>query len=72
MREVVPDIDRWLTQSQSIALATVLQTWGSAPRGVGAKMALTPANQIAGSVSGGCVEGAVVEAGVQVLKTGRP
>ena len=72
MREVVPDIDRWLTQSQSIALATVLQTWGSAPRGVGAKMALTQSGQIAGSVSGGCVEGAVVEAGVEVLKTKRP
>ena len=40
MREVIPDIDRWLQQGQAIALATVLQTWGSAPRGVGAKMAL--------------------------------
>lgn len=72
MREVAPDIDLWLTQRQSIALATVLQTWGSAPRGVGAKMALTQSGQIAGSVSGGCVEGAVVEAGVEVLKTKRP
>lgn len=72
MREVVSDIDRWLAQGQSIALATVLQTWGSAPRGVGAKMVLTQDGQIAGSVSGGCVEGAVVEAGAEVLKTGRP
>ena len=72
MREVVTDIDRWRAQGDAIALATVIQTWGSAPRGVGAKMALTPASQIAGSVSGGCVEGAVVEAGAEVLKTGRP
>jgi xanthine dehydrogenase accessory factor len=72
MREVASDIDRWLAQDQSIALATVLQTWGSAPRGIGAKMALTQNGQIAGSVSGGCVEGAVVEAGAEVLKTGRP
>jgi xanthine dehydrogenase accessory factor len=72
MREVVSDIDRWLMRGQAIALATVLQTWGSAPRGVGAKMALTKDGQIAGSVSGGCVEGAVVEAGAEVLKTGRP
>ncbi len=72
MREVLADIDRWREQGAGIALATVIQTWGSAPRGVGAKMALTSANLIAGSVSGGCVEGAVVEAGLRVLKTGRP
>ncbi len=72
MREVLTDIDRWREQGNAIALATVIQTWGSAPRGVGAKMALTSTGQIAGSVSGGCVEGAVVEAGVQVLKTGQP
>jgi len=72
MRDILPDIDRWRAQGQPIALATVIQTWGSAPRGVGAKMALTPAGEIAGSVSGGCVEGAVFEAGVQTLKSGRP
>ncbi len=72
MREVLADIGGWLARGQPIALATVLQTWGSAPRGVGAKMAVTKDGQIAGSVSGGCVEGAVVEAGAQVLKTGQP
>lgn len=72
MRDVLSDIDRWRAQGQAIALATVIQTWGSAPRGVGAKMALTPGGEIAGSVSGGCVEGAVFEAGVQTLKNGRP
>lgn len=73
MKEVIPDIDNWLTEKRGpVALATVVQTWGSAPRKVGAKMAFTADNQISGSVSGGCVEGAVVEAGLEVLETGRP
>lgn len=73
MKEVIPDIDTWLAEEQGpVALATVVQTWGSAPRKVGAKMAFTADNQISGSVSGGCVEGAVVEAGLEVLETGRP
>jgi len=72
MRDVLPSIDRWLARGEPIALATVIQTWGSAPRGVGAKMAMTAGGEIAGSVSGGCVEGAVFETGSEVLKTGRP
>ncbi|HLF24713.1 MAG TPA: XdhC/CoxI family protein [Anaerolineae bacterium] len=72
MREVLSDLERWREQDRAVALATVLQTWGSAPRGVGAKMALTADGEIAGSVSGGCVEGAVFETGQQVLKTGQP
>jgi xanthine/CO dehydrogenase XdhC/CoxF family maturation factor len=72
MREVLADIDRWRAQDEAVALATVLRTWGSAPRGAGAKMALTRSGGIAGSVSGGCVEGAVVDAGAQVLKSGQP
>lgn len=70
MKEVIADIDQWLQAGESIALATVVQTWGSAPRRPGAKMALTADGQICGSVSGGCVEGAVVEAGQQSLTTG--
>lgn len=72
MREVMADIDRWLAQSDSIALATVLQTWGSSPRQVGAKLALTAHGEVSGSVSGGCVEGAVIETGFSVIKTGQP
>lgn len=71
MRDILPDIDRWLAQGEAVALATVVQTWGSSPRAPGAKMALTAAGGMTGSVSGGCVEGAVFEAGVQALKTGR-
>jgi xanthine dehydrogenase accessory factor len=72
MYEVAADIERWLVDSQPIALATVVQTWGSSPRRVGAKMALTASGQICGSVSGGCVEGAVYETGLAVIKTDQP
>jgi xanthine dehydrogenase accessory factor len=72
MRDILADIDRWRGEKRSIALATVVQTWGSSPRRAGSKMALTSDGKIAGSVSGGCVENAVVEAGVESLKTIRP
>ncbi len=72
MQEVAVDIDRWLASGEAIALATVLQTWGSSPRQVGAKLALTADGEVCGSVSGGCVEGAVIETGLNVIKTGKP
>lgn len=74
MKEVIEAIDSWLAAGEtSIALATVIHTWGSAPRKTGAKMAFTDGGAtIAGSVSGGCVEGAVIEAGGEVLASGRP
>lgn len=71
MREVIEDIQRWRDEGEQIALATVIATWGSAPRKAGAKMALTPSGKIAGSVSGGCVEGAVYESGVDTLEKGQ-
>lgn len=72
MRDILPDLDKWRAEEQPIALATVIQTWGSSPRRAGAKMAFTPDGKITGSVSGGCVEGAVYEAGLEVLKSKRP
>ena len=74
MRDILPDLNRWHAESRPIALATVVQTWGSSPRRAGAKMALTPDpdGKITGSVSGGCVEGAVYDTGVNVLKSNRP
>lgn len=72
MKEVLNDINRWQSENESIALATVIETWGSAPRKTAAKMALTASGRIAGSVSGGCVEGAVVEAGQEALALARP
>lgn len=72
MRDILPDLEQWKREKKSIALATVIETWGSSPRRAGAKMAITPEGGITGSVSGGCVEGAVFEEGAQVLKKNRP
>ena len=73
MRDILSDLDHWgAGDNKSIALATVIQTWGSSPRRAGAKMAIMPDGRITGSVSGGCVEGAVFESGVEVLKSNRP
>jgi len=72
MRDVLSDIERWLADGKRVALATVVETWGSAPRTVGGKMAVSEDRRIAGSVSGGCVEGAVIEAASGVLANGTP
>jgi xanthine dehydrogenase accessory factor len=72
MRDILPELTQWTSEQEPIAVATVIQTWGSSPRRAGAKMALTPDGKITGSVSGGCVEGAVFEAGVDVLQADRP
>ncbi len=72
MRDVLPDIERWQGEGRQVAIATVVETWGSAPRPAGGKMALTEDGRIAGSVSGGCVENAVVEAGKKTLASGTP
>ena len=71
MRDVTSAIDQWRAAGQPVALATVVQTWGSSPRQAGAKMALTPRGDLAGSVSGGCIEGAVFDEGVAALKHGQ-
>ncbi len=72
MREILADLNRWISLDQQFATATVIQTWGSAPRVVGSVMAIRQDMQVAGSVSGGCVENAVIEEALQVLKTGMP
>lgn len=72
MQDITPDIENWHTLNKPVALATVIETFGSSPRPVGAKMALTSDGEMTGSVSGGCVEGVVVEAGIEVLRTGKP
>ena len=76
MREILADVERWMSEGRLIAIATVVQTWGSAPRGVGSKMAIALADGdiplISGSVSGGCVEGDTIEAALQVLASGAP
>lgn len=62
----------WLDAGEQVALATVVATWGSAPRPVGGQLAMTASGAFAGSVSGGCVEGAVIEAGVRAIADGAP
>jgi xanthine dehydrogenase accessory factor len=72
MRDIMDTVNQWLDQEQAIALATVVATWGSAPRGVGAKMAVTADMAMVGSVSGGCVETAVVEEALEALANNQP
>lgn len=72
MQEILAQARRWLGEGKSVAVATVVQTWGSAPRPAGSKMAVSNAGEMTGSVSGGCVEGAVVEEAMGVLKAGVP
>ena len=72
MLEILETMNRWLAQERAVALATVVETWGSAPRRVGSKMGITGQMNMIGSVSGGCVEGAVVEEALAGLGEGRP
>lgn len=72
MYDVLPLIDEARARGEALAVATVVRTYGSAPRQVGSKMVVTQAGALAGSVSGGCVEGAVFQECEQTLKTGQP
>lgn len=70
MKEILPEIERWRAEGERVAIATVVKTLGSAPRGIGAKMAVSSGGKMAGSVSGGCIEGAVFDACQEALATG--
>lgn len=72
MKDILPEVDDWRRENEQIAVATVVRTAGSTPRPAGAKMAMTPSGKIAGSVSGGCLEGAVYEEAMEVLESGSP
>jgi xanthine dehydrogenase accessory factor len=67
MKEVLDDIERWRAAGHKVAVARVVGVEGSGPRDPGATMAVNDAGEVAGSVSGGCVEGAVVEEALAVL-----
>ena len=70
MREILADLERWRRQGRRIALARVIDLEGSGPRLPGATMAVADTGEVAGSVSGGCVEGAVVAEALDVLDGG--
>jgi len=71
INDILPAIERWLADGQKVAVATVVKVEGTAPRREGAKLVVAENGEMAGSVSGGCVEGAVLEEALRVLKTGR-
>jgi xanthine dehydrogenase accessory factor len=60
----------WRAAGETVAIATVMQSWGSSPRPAGSRMALTKTGKMEGSVSGGCIEGAVADAALEVMETG--
>jgi xanthine dehydrogenase accessory factor len=72
MRDLFPDIDRWQQESQDIAMATLVAVRGSAPRPAGARLCVTRGGKLAGSISGGCVDGDVLERAMQVLNNVQP
>ncbi len=72
MKDVLDDLETWTARGDGVALATVIDVKRSAPRPPGSKMAVNDRGEVSGAVSGGCVEGAVVEIAEEVLRGGEP
>ncbi len=72
MIDVLSDVEKWRGRGERVAIATVISMQGSAPRRPGAKLAVSESGELAGSVSGGCVEPAVVHAAMEVIEDGKP
>jgi xanthine/CO dehydrogenase XdhC/CoxF family maturation factor len=70
--DILKAAEDWRKQGRDVALATVVETWGSAPRSVGANLVIDGEGNFLGSVSGGCVEGAVVTEALDVIADGKP
>src|SRR3954466_15140228 len=70
--DILKAAEDWRSQGRGVALATVIETWGSAPRPVGSHLIIDEEGNFLGSVSGGCVEGAVVKEAVDVIGDGKP
>ena len=69
---VLAQAAEWLEEGRRIALATVTRTWGSAPRRAGSHMVIAANGNFSGSVSGGCIEGAVIQTALEVIESGAP
>lgn len=72
MQEIAREIERWRADGQEVVVATLISTYGSSPRPLGSKLAVSSTGAVAGSVSGGCVEGAVIEEANGVFADGTP
>lgn len=72
MKDVLPELEIWRAEGTASVLATVVRAAGSTPRAVGARMAVAADGRFVGSVSGGCVEGAVIEEANQIFAGGPP
>ena len=72
MKDVLDDVEAWVDRGERVAIATVVGVKRSAPRAPGAKMAVNEKGEVSGAVSGGCVEGAVVDAAADVLQGAGP
>jgi len=70
--DVLATAAAWRAAGEQVALATVTETWGSSPRPAGSRMAVTASGKMAGSVSGGCIEGAVSDAAMKTIENGSP
>jgi len=70
--DILKAAEDWRKQGRDVALATVVETWGSAPRPVGSNLVIDQDGNFLGSVSGGCVEGAVVAEAMDVIESGKP
>ena len=69
---ILEQASSWLSQGREVAIATVIKTWGSSPRPVGSQLLVDSLNNMIGSVSGGCIEGAVVHEALRVIQNGNP
>ncbi len=70
--DVLRHADAWRRDGRKVALATVVSTWGSSPRPAGSQLVVDQDGRMAGSVSGGCIEGAVVREALEVMESGAP
>lgn len=70
--DILGQAESWAKAGRKVAIATVIETWGSAPRPVGSHLVIDDAGNFLGSVSGGCVEGEVVSEAADVIADGRP